>query len=190
MYVFIFLGCCSTSLTTMNGWWLFSLIHCHSHQTVCLLLLSLGYCQSTLNFTVLTLKFLVSMYFNKECGSIVRGESVYLTMLSGHSRHTHSVSVPNISVLLHTHVEAVLKFEVVSHFAHFWSYFSTNFHIWPTKSKLRASSTTWRCFCNVLVPVQGWKMAKKCDENCWWWHFLPFFTPLQAPKHYKNISML
>ena len=55
----------------------------------------------------------------KECGSIVRGESVYLTMLSGHSRHTHSVSVPNISVLLHTHVEAVLKFEVVSHFAHF-----------------------------------------------------------------------
>ena len=55
----------------------------------------------------------------KECRSIVRGESVYLTMLSGHSRHTHSVSVPNISVLLHTHVEAVLKFEVVSHFAHF-----------------------------------------------------------------------
>ena len=50
-------------------------------------------------------------------------------MLSGHSRHTHSVSVPNISVLLHTHVEAVLKFEVVSHFAHFWSYFSTNFHM-------------------------------------------------------------
>ena len=55
----------------------------------------------------------------KECHSSVRGESVYLTMLSGHSRHTHSVSVPNISVLLHTHVEAVLKFEVVSHFAHF-----------------------------------------------------------------------
>ena len=55
----------------------------------------------------------------KECRSIVRGESVYLTMLSGHSRHTHSVSIPNISVLLHTHVEAVLKFEVVSHFAHF-----------------------------------------------------------------------
>ena len=55
----------------------------------------------------------------KECRSIVRGESVYLTMLSGHSRHTHSVSVPNISVLLHTYVEAVLKFEVVSHFAHF-----------------------------------------------------------------------
>ena len=55
----------------------------------------------------------------KECRSIVRGESVYLTMLSGHSRHTHSVSVPNISVLLHTHVEAVLKFEVVSHFANF-----------------------------------------------------------------------
>ena len=55
----------------------------------------------------------------KECRSIVRGESVYLTMLSGHSRHTHSVSVPNISVLLHTQVEAVFKFEVVSHFAHF-----------------------------------------------------------------------
>ena len=56
---------------------------------------------------------------SKECRSIVRGESVYLTMLSGHSRHTHSVSVPNISVLLHTHVEAVIKFEVVSYFAHF-----------------------------------------------------------------------
>ena len=117
---------------------------------------------------------------NKECRSIVGGESVYLTMLSGHSRHTHSVSVPNISVLLHTHVEAVLKFEVVSHFAHFWSYFSTNFHIWPTKSKLRASSTTWRCFCYVLVPVRGWKTAKT------WWKlptmaFFAFFqtSPLQ-----------
>ena len=64
----------------------------------------------------------VILWYNKnafkECQSIVRGESVYLTMLSGHSRYTHSVSVPNISVLLHTHVEAVLKFEVVSHFVH------------------------------------------------------------------------
>ena len=102
-------------------------------------------------------------------------------MLWGHSRHTHSVSVPNISVLLHTHVEAVLKFEVVSHFAHFWSYFSTNFHIWPTKSKLRPSSTTWRCFCNVLVPIRGEKWQKT-------WRKLPttvffaFFHPLTGTK--------
>ena len=127
--------------------------------------------------------------WTKEWRSIVRGESVYLTMLSGHNRHTHSVSVPNISVLLHTHVEAVLKFEVVSHFAHFWSYFSTNFHIWPTKSKLRASFTTWRCFRNVLVPVRGEK-RQKTPSSAIFITFLPFFTPLQAPKHYKNISML
>ena len=102
-------------------------------------------------------------------------------MLSGHSRHTHYVSVPNISVMLHTHVEAVLKFEVVSHFAHFWSHFSTDFHIWPTKSKLRASSTTWRCFCNVLVPVRGWKMAKnvtKIANN----GIFAIFYPLTATK--------
>ena len=57
-------------------------------------------------------------------------------------------------------MSTMLKFEVVSHFTHFWSHFSTNFHIWPTKSKLRASSTTWRCFYNVLVHARGWKMAK------------------------------
>ena len=120
----------------------------------------------------------------KECWSIVRGESVYLTMLSGHSRHTHSVSVPNISVLLHTHVEAVLKFEVVSHFAHFWSYFSTNFHIWPTKSKLRASCTTWRCFCNVLVPVRGWKKAKNTIIS----NFYHIFCCFSPPYMHQNIT--
>ena len=52
----------------------------------------------------------------------------------------------------------------VLHFAHLWSHFSINFHIWPTKSKLRASSTTWRCFCNVLVPVRGWKTAKNMTK--------------------------
>ena len=103
-------------------------------------------------------------------------------MLSGHSRHTHSVSVPNISVLLHTHVEAVLKFEVVSHFANFWSYFSTNFHIWPTESKLRASSTTWRCFCNVLVAVRGWKKAKNAIISNFCHGFFAIFHPITGTK--------
>ena len=49
-------------------------------------------------------------------------------------------------------------------FCSFLKLFLNDFHMWPTKSKLRASSTTWRCFCNVLVPVRGWKTAKNVTK--------------------------
>ena len=98
----------------------------------------------------------------KECQSIVRGESVYLTMLSGHSRDTHSVSVPNISVLLHTHVEAVLKFEVVSHFAHFWSYCST------TLAKNMTKIANDGIFCLFSPPYRHQNITKTspCCRGC------------------------
>ena len=57
---------------------------------------------------------------------------------------------------------------------HFWSQFLTDFHIWPTKSKLRTSSTRL-------------KNGKKHVKNCLCWHFLPFLGPLEALKLYKNI---
>ena len=47
---------------------------------------------------------------------------------------------------------------------HFWSQFLTDFHIWPTKSKLRTSSTRKKEFGDVLLPVRGLKMAKNVPK--------------------------
>ena len=47
---------------------------------------------------------------------------------------------------------------------HFWSQFLTDFHIWPTKSKLRTSSTRKKLFDNVFMVIMGLKMAKTCQK--------------------------
>ena len=47
---------------------------------------------------------------------------------------------------------------------HFWSQFLTDFHIWPTKLKLRTSSTSKKKFGDVLLPVRGRKMAKNMPK--------------------------
>ena len=103
-------------------------------------------------------KFTTHQGITKECRSIVRGESVYLTMLSGHIRHTHSVSVPNISVLLHTHVEAVLKY-----FDTLW------YNLVQTVSLQTPPSTqiiepTGTFSCTVELTSKKWKLQNSKEE--------------------------
>ena len=47
--------------------------------------------------------------------------------------------------------------------------------------QIKASSTRKKCFCKVLLPLRGLKMAKNVCI------FLPFLSPLQAIKHYLTI---
>ena len=73
---------------------------------------------------------------------------------------------------------------------HSWSQFLTDCHIWPTKLKLRTSSTRKKIVWWCLYGHKGPKNGKKC----WHWqflaHFLPCLGPLQAIKHHQTIFFL
>ena len=73
---------------------------------------------------------------------------------------------------------------------HSWSQFLTDFHIWPTKSKLRTSSTRKKIVWWCLYAHKGPKNGNKCW--CWQFlaHFLPFFRPLKGNKTSPNYFLL
>ena len=51
-------------------------------------------------------------------------------------------------------------FDMSSHFAHFWSQFLSDFHVWPLKLKLRTFSTRWAHVHINNMGLKGLKMAE------------------------------